>query len=393
VDRSADERRAAERRRLVARRRRNLLLALGAAAAVAGVIVGAGTGGDDGGGSADDAERARTPPPSCPAEIASDPRRLAGSAVVVRMEDTATDDLVALARRGELGGVILFPSAGIAPGALADEVDRLRDAAREEGFPEPLVLIDQEGGAVKRLPTEPPEIAPAEMARADGAETARAQGLATGRALARVGIDVDLAPVLDLGTPGSFVAERTFGADPGEVSELGVAFAAGLEQAGVAATVKHFPGLGEASANTDLGSSLVDAARRQLDPGLRPFRAAIEASVPLVMLSNATYAAYDADHPASLSPRVVHSLLRPMGFSGVVITDDLGAGAIVAAGLDEGEAAVAAARAGADLLLFALTDGAAAREALTAAQRGDPGLRASLTGACDRVSALRDRFG
>jgi beta-N-acetylhexosaminidase len=393
VDRSAADRRAAHRRRLVARRRRNLLLALGAAAAVGGVIVGARAGDDEGAGG-EAAERGRASVPSCPVEIASDPRRLAGSLVVARMEDTAADQLLRLARRGELGGVILFPSPGVDQAALADQIDQLGAAARGAGFPEPLVLIDQEGGEVKRLPDEPPELAPAELAGAGDAEAARAQGVATGRALERIGVDVDLAPVLDLGSPGSFVAERAFGDDPAVVSELGLAFAAGLERAGVAATVKHFPGLGEATANTDLGASLVGASRRQLGPGLRPFEEAIAASVPAVMVSNAIYSAYDAERPAGVSPRIVDGLLRrSLGFDGVVITDDLGAGAIAATGLDEGGAAVAAAHAGADLFLYAASEGEAAREALTAAQRREPALRASLRSACERVSALRDRFG
>ena len=382
------DRSAAERRRLVARRRRNALLGVGGLAAALGVIVGAGAGGDG-----DQEPGQAAAPPSCPREIASDPRRLAGSVLVVRMEDSASEELVRLARRGELGGVILFPSTGIAPSVLAKEVDRLRDAARKAGFPEPFVLIDQEGGEVKRLPDEPPDIAPRAMAGSGGADTARAQGLVTGNALARIGIDVDLAPVLDLGTEGSFVAERTFGSEPAEVGELGLAFADGLERAHVAATTKHFPGLGEATESSDTGPSAVDASREELEPGLEPFRDAIAASVPLVMVSNATYSAYDDQLPASISPRIVDGLLRhALGYEGVVITDDLGAGAITAAGLDEAQAAVAAANAGADLLLFALTDGRAAREALVDGLRRGEIDEAALVESCDRLAALRARL-
>jgi beta-N-acetylhexosaminidase len=380
---------AAERRRQIARRRRNGLLAAAGVAAVIGAIVGAGAGGDDDEAAAPEASK----PPTCPRKISSSDRRLAAGSLMVRMEDTATDGLVALAKHGELGGVILFPSTGVSPSVLADQVDRLRDAARKAGYPEPLVAIDQEGGEVKRLPDEPPDLAPSQMGRSGGASSARAQGLVTGNALARIGIDVDLAPVLDLGRSGSFVASRTFGDDPKQVAALGGAFADGLEDGHVAATAKHFPGLGSASANSDLGPSPVDAAKDDLDADLEPFEAAIDASIPLIMVSNATYSAYDPDRPASVSPRVIGGLLRDsLGYSGVVITDDLDAGAVTAAGLDQSAAAVAAAQAGADLLLFALDDGSAARDGLLAALRGGELKRGVLIDACTRLAALRERF-
>jgi beta-N-acetylhexosaminidase len=380
---------AAERRRQIARRRRNALLAAAGVAAVIGAIVGAGAGGDDDQAAAPEASK----PPTCTRKISSSDRRLAAGSLMVRMEDSATDELVALAKHGELGGVILFPSTGVSPSVLADQVDRLRHAARKAGYPEPLVAIDQEGGEVKRLPDEPPDLAPSQMGRSGGASSARAQGLVTGNALARIGIDVDLAPVLDLGQSGSFVASRTFGDDPKQVAALGGAFADGLEEGHVAATAKHFPGLGSASANSDLGPSLVDASKDDLEADLEPFEAAIDASIPLIMVSNATYSAYDPDRPASVSPRVIGGLLRDsLGYSGVVITDDLDAGAVTAAGLDQSAAAVAAAKAGADLLLFALDDGSAARDGLLAALRGGELKRGVLVDACTRLAALRERF-
>ena len=309
---------------------------------------------------------------------------------MIRMEDTATDALLRLARHGELGGVILFPSTGIAPSVLGDEVGKLARAARRAGYPEPLVATDQEGGDVKRLPDEPPDMAPRAIAKSGGAREARAQGSATAGALARLGIDVDLAPVLDLGEPGSFVASRTFGDDPSRVAVLGPAFADGLTGGGVAAAAKHFPGLGLASDDTDAGPSTVDASRADLAPGLEPFRAAIDASIPLIMVSNATYTAYDPDRPATLSPRVIGGLLRDrLGYDGVVITDDLEAGALTGVGIDEAEAAIAAARAGADMLLFALDGGAGARQALVGAVRAGSVDRRQLIDSCARLAALR----
>jgi beta-N-acetylhexosaminidase len=372
-----------------AARRRHALIAVAAVAAVIGAVVGAGAGGGGGGGRGGGSGTTDIPTPSaaCPAEIASSAKRLAGAVLMVRMEDTATDTLLRLARQGELGGVILFPSAGVTPSALGDEVGKLTRTARRAGYPEPLVATDQEGGDVKRLPDEPPDLAPDAIANSGGA---RAEGLDTGNALAGLGIDVDLAPVLDLGEPGSFVASRTFGDDPSRVASLGVAFADGLTDGGVAATAKHFPGLGLATEDTDTGPSIVDASRADLARGLKPFRAAIDASIPLIMVANATYSAYDPDRPATLSSRVIGGLLRGrLGYEGVVVTDDLGAGALAGAGIHEAEAAVAAARAGADLLLFALDDGAAARRALVAAVRRGNIDRRGLVDSCARLAGLR----
>ncbi len=166
-----------------------------------------------------------------------------------------------------------------------------------------------------------------------------------------------------------------------------------MQQRGVAATAKHFPGLGLATENTDLAPSAIDASRAELEAGLEPFRAAIEAGFELVMIANATYPALDPELPASQSRRVIEGLLRRrLGYRGVVITDDLGAGALTGAGLDEGEAAVGAARAGADLLLFALSDGAAAREALVRAIRSGELDRDAVVASCARTTALRARL-
>jgi beta-N-acetylhexosaminidase len=371
-----------------ARRRRYALIAIAAASAIIGAIAGAGAGG---GGASDDATvKGATRSIRCPPGVASSAKRLAGAVLMIRMEDTVTADLLRLARHGELGGVILFPAIGTSSSALSEEVGKLARAARRAGYPEPLVAVDQEGGVVKRLPDEPPDLAPDAIAESGGTRAAHAQGLATGNALAGLGIDVDLAPVLDLGGPRSFVASRTFGDEPSRVVSLGVAFAGGLADGGVAATAKHFPGLGLASEDTDAAPSTVDASRTDLAPGLEPFRAAVHASIPLVMVANATYPAYDPDRPASLSPRVIGGLLRDrLGYDGVVITDDLEAGALTGAGIDAADAALAATRAGADLLLFALDDGAAARQALVGALRGGTLDRQHLIESCARLAALR----
>lgn len=379
-------RRAQRRDREAGRRRLTALAVVAVAAAVGGAIVGA-RGGDD------DSQPIAAPQPACPARVAAEPRRLVGQMLIVRMEATATDGLRRALRRGEIGGVVLFPPAATRPRDLAREIASLRAAAAAGGAVPPLVMIDQEGGEVKRLPTLPPDRPPDRLG-AGGKRAAVEQGRKTAAALAGLGIDVDLAPVLDVpATPDSFIASRALGSDPAAVARIGAAFAEGLEAERVAATAKHFPGLGLAPANTDLAPSSVGATRAELAPGLEPFEAAIASGVDLVMIANAIYEAYDPDRPASQSPRVIEGLLRRrLGYGGAVVTDDLGAQALAQAGIAEGEAAVAAASAGADLLLFALSDGDAAREALVSALRRGGLEREALIRSCARSTSLRARL-
>jgi len=269
------------------------------------------------------------------------------------MSGRATPALERAARHGLIGGVICFPPSGVAPADVSAEVERLQRAAASGGNPPLLVAVDQEGGEVKRFPDAAPQRSPAQLGDDGDATAAAAEGTDTGEFLAGVGANVDLAPVLDVPAPGSFMASRAFSDEADVVADVGVSFADGLAAAGVAATAKHFPGLGLATVNTDLAPSAVDASRSQLRAGMEPFEAAIAAGIGLVMVSNAAYSAFDADAPAGLSPRVVEGELRGrLGFEGVVITDDLQAPAI-AATLPAPEAGVEAARAGSDVLLFA----------------------------------------
>jgi beta-N-acetylhexosaminidase len=318
---------------------------------------------------------------------------LVGQRLMVRMTGSATPELVELARRGEIGGVILFPPRGAEPGALSGEVERLQRAASSGGNPPLLVAVDQEGGPIKRLPAGPPDRSPAQLGAAGDEAAARAEGVTTAEFLHPVGVNVDLAPVLDVPAPGSFVADRAFGTDPATVSRIGVAFAEGLAAGGVAATAKHFPGLGTATANTDLGPSVVESPRGELRDAMAPFRAAVESGIGLVMLSNATYVELDPNAPAGVSGRVVRELRDRLGFDGVVITDDLLAGAIAAV-LSPPDAAVEAARAGADVLLFArATDPGEITRALVRVAREGKLDRAALEASYRRIAALKNGLG
>jgi beta-N-acetylhexosaminidase len=245
---------------------------------------------------------------------------------------------------------------------------------------------------VKRLPGAPSRGAP-EMAATGEPAVARAEGRATARTLGRAGVNVDLAPVVDVARAGGALARegRGFGPSAADASRFGAAFAAGLRAGGVAATAKHFPGFGAAAANTDFGTETIGLSAGTLGEVDRPpFAAAVAAGAQLVMLASAVYPAY-SNAPAVLSRRVVEGELRGgLGFRGVTISDDLETPAFASRGGAPG-AAVRAARAGVDLLLFARTyaGAAGAMRALAAAIRERRVDRARLEAGLARIQALR----
>ena len=262
-------------------------------------------------------------------------------------------DLERRIRRGEAGAVLLLGANVPSRAAARALTARLQAIPRPAALDAPLlVMIDQEGGRVRRLDA-PPTRSAADLGL-QGPRAARAAGRAAGRALAGVGVNVDLAPVADVARPGTALEadERTFGRAPGRVAGVAVAFAAGLREGGVASTAKHFPGIGAARVSTDeapVRIALSGAELRRVD--LRPFRALIAHEVPLVMLGTAVYPALDPGVPAALSAAVSSDLLRgELGFRGVTVTDALDTPALAPAG-GTGEVAVRAAAAGSDLII------------------------------------------
>jgi beta-N-acetylhexosaminidase len=177
-----------------------------------------------------------------------------------------------------------------------------------------------------------------------------------GATMAGVGIDLDLAPVVDVNVnpanPAIGALDRSFSSDPAIVAAMAEAEIRGLHDRGVRAAIKHFPGLGSASANTDFDD--VDVTKTWTDAELEPYRALIEAGAPdAIMSGHIVNDRIDPGVPASLSPAAIDGLLRAeLGWSGVVMTDDLGAEAI-AGRYRRGEAIALAIEAGNDLLLFA----------------------------------------
>lgn len=295
-------------------------------------------------------------------------------------------------RLGRAGGVILFSGNVPSRPALRALTRRLQALPRPAGLDAPLlVMVDQEGGLVRRVPG-PPSRSASDLGAA-GPRAARAAGRAAGRTLRGLGVNVNLAPVADVAGPGSALARdgRSFGARPPAVARAAAAFAAGLRAEGVAATAKHFPGLGAARVSTDDAPVVIRRSRTALrGRDMRPFAALVAAGVPMVMTSTAVYPALDPGRPASLSARTIGAELRGrLGFGGVVITDALDTPALATAG---GPAAVAvrAAAAGADLVLFTSpAAGARARAAIARALRSGDLDRAEAQASAARVLRLR----
>jgi beta-N-acetylhexosaminidase len=321
--------------------------------------------------------------------------QLIGQKLVIRIGGTtASPAVLQRIQRGEVGGVILFGPNIATPAALRALTGALQAAAAKGRQPPLLIAVDQEGGEITRIPWAPPTLTPAEMGRDGRPSIAHDQGLATATALRDLGINVDFAPVADVPTgPASFMeaAGRTFSMSSATVSDLADAFAAGLEAGGVLPSMKHFPGIGPATRNTDDAVVVIDASAEELDAGLLPYQTAIGERIPLVMLSNATYPAYDADDAAGWSHAIGTTLLRDeMGFAGVTITDSLD-GTAKARALASADLAERAARAGTDLLLLTGSEATSSgiyQRLVREATAGDID-QATLLASYDRILALK----
>ena len=230
----------------------------------------------------------------------------------------------------KVGGIILFSRNLIDPEQIKDLCASMQAYARSSGQPRLLIAVDQEGGKVARL-KEPFTRFPGNPAMR-GVEDAVFFARTTARELTGVGINMNLAPVMDVAPKdiNSVMADRAFGHDPKWVSELGSAVIEHLQAENIMAVAKHFPGIGRTVLDShfelpDLDNDMKDMLRFDLVP----FKAAIDHDVAGIMLSHIRYKGMDPDWPASLSNKIADELLRgQMGYDGVVMTDDLDMGAI-----------------------------------------------------------------
>lgn len=284
-----------------------------------------------------------------------------------------------------LGGVVLFRDNILDPDQLRTLCADLRASGEEL-----LIAADEEGGDVTRLfaRTGSPHPGNLALGAVDDPELTRTVAADIGNRLAAVGVNLDLAPSADVNTnpDNPIIGTRSFGADPRLVARHVRAYVEGLQSTGVAGSAKHFPGHGDTRLDShhDLPSVNGD-----LEPHLVPFRAAIEADVKSVLTAHIIYPALDT-LPGTLSPRIIDGLLRAeLGFDGVVVTDSLTMAAI-AEHFGDGEGAVMALRAGADLLCMNSPYDVqrAVRDHVIQAVRSGRLAEERLAQAAERVSAL-----
>lgn len=334
-----------------------------------------------------------------PAVPAMSLSQLAGQRVIYSYPGlTPPGSLKALIRAGKAAGVIFFSDNIQSRPQLRGVIASLQRLNRSSPAHEPLLMLtDQEGGTVSRLPGAPlvPEQQIGRSAQPGTAAADAGRGAALN--LRGAGLNVNLAPVLDVyRSAGDFIDQygRSYSSSPQTVAELGADFITAQQAAGVAATAKHFPGLGAAARgqDTDLRPVTLDlpaATIRRVDE--YPYRAAIRSGVDLVMASWAVYPALSR-RPAGLSSAIIQGELRKrLGYTGVTITDALEAGALRGYG-SFGHRGVLAASAGMDLILCSartVSEGSSVTGALTAALRSGQLNRAAFTAAVARVLALR----
>jgi beta-N-acetylhexosaminidase len=327
-----------------------------------------------------------------PADLAALARGVIGVGFPGTTADTAPLDAL---RAFGPGALILFARNVGTPGELRDLVGSLRETAS----PPPLITVDQEGGRVERIQHGVAAL-PSAMAVGATGDVALAEKLGTllGRDLARLGINVDLAPVADLSLqPRSVVvATRAYGDDPERVGAFAGAFAHGLERAGVAATVKHFPGHGSTAEDSHVALPRVSADAATLRArDLVPFaRAIADRAASIVITAHVVIEAFDPDRPATISHKVLTGLLRgELGYDGIVATDCLEMDAI-AGSMGTVRGAVEALAAGADLLLIShhLELAQQAADAIVAAVDAGEIPLARLQEAHERVRGLRERL-
>lgn len=258
--------------------------------------------------------------------------------------------------RAGVGAFVLFgqPPAGSGP-AISSGLAALYNDARASGHVVPWISTDEEGGSVARLSSVIGALPGArEMAAQWTPAQVQSVMAAHARAMWNLGVIMDLAPVLDTANLSNTIAdenERSFSESSATAAAYGLAYANGLRASSVVPVVKHFPGLGHASGNTDLGPA-TDPSLSQLEGNdLIPFEKAISAGLPAIMVSHASVPGLTGTVPASLSPATYQFLRNTLHFQGVAMTDSLSAGAIVDAGYSQADAAVAAISAGADMAM------------------------------------------
>jgi beta-N-acetylhexosaminidase len=299
------------------------------------------------------------------------------------------------------GSILLLGNSTAGLTAVHRVTVRVREVARRPEQVGTLVAVDQEGGLVQRLKgtgfsTMPSAVSQGKLANS----TLAADAKSWGRQLRTAGIDVNLAPVADV-VPASMIninqpigeLRRYYSTSPSVVAAKVRAFVAGMSSAGVATSVKHFPGLGRVRGNTDFQANVVDSTTVRHDAALAGFVAGTKAGVDMVMVSSATYSKIDSKHRAAFSSVVIRTMIRrDLGFTGVVISDDLAARAMQ--DLTPGTRVIRFIEAGGDLAIIGdPTIAQRAADSVVAEAERDPAFARLVAVSATRVVQLKHRRG
>ncbi|MEJ7820553.1 MAG: glycoside hydrolase family 3 protein [Rubrobacteraceae bacterium] len=323
-------------------------------------------------------------------------REMVGQMFVVSVGGTEPDYYIEkMVRERNIGGVLLFGYNMKSEEQVKALTGSLQKLSMETAPSVPLFVgVDQEGGEVASAPWVATQPAAAEVGgRGDPAE-ARAVAEEIGADLLKAGVNTDFAPVADTGF-GAAIGTRAFGEDPALVSPMVEASVEGFDAAGVVASAKHFPNHGPAQSDSHVSLPVVEHDAATIESyDLPPFRAAVEAGVPMVMVGHLIYPAIDPEKPASLSPKAIGMLREDLDFGGVVVTDDL-----AMEGANGGEpparAAVEAVKAGADLLIISSPpeEQAAAYDAVVKAVESGEIPEERIKKSVERLLKVKERYG
>jgi beta-N-acetylhexosaminidase len=326
----------------------------------------------------------------------------AGQLLMVGVPASDAAGGVSLVRTYRLGGVFLRgrSTAGVAD--TKDDVDVLQSAAKAATGMRLEVAADQEGGQVQTL--KGPGLGTIPSALTQGTWSTprlRSTTAVWASQLVDAGVTLDLAPVADTvatqdvhDNPPIGRYDRQYGSDPSVVAQKVSVVVSAMQGAGLGATVKHFPGLGRVTANTDTSTHAVDAVATANDPNLQPFAAGIAAGATAVMVSSASYPQLDPHHLAVFSPAIVTGLLRQqMGWTGIVMTDDVGS-AVAVQSVPAGQRATAFVAAGGDVVLTVdPADAHAMTAALVERAAADPAFASLVEAAVYRVVLTKVQAG
>lgn len=322
----------------------------------------------------------------------------AGELVMVGVTGSLDATESAAIRGSHLGSVILMGSAGLGMSGTQAITSAVRQLDGPTGI---LISVDQEGGRVQRLGgTGFTTIPPAAEQGTWSATELQTRAKSWGEELARAGVRLNLAPVADV-VPADKQSTnepigklgRGFAATPGEVATSVVAFIEGMDAAGVGSSVKHFPNLGQVTGNTDFSAGVVDDVTTAHDPALEPYRAAIAHGTASVMISTAIYTRIDPDNMAAFSSKVIGILRDDLGYTGVVVSDDLSAAQSVKS-VAVAERGVRFVRAGGDLAIsVGVSDAKAMAAGIVAEAEKDPAFRARVAESAERVVEMKSTLG